>query len=303
MADEQEQSAPEFEAPPLSSLFGTNGPEFDVDDNGKVDRVQPAAKTEETEKSEPTDEAASSEKETKPEESTDDETATGDETGETDAPPASSEDKKDEITVPLGALEAERNRRKVVEAELEALKANPAPTVEAQTQTPFHDLPSIHDGEAQFQQGMSDLAKREARQVIFEERLSLSENAAVEEYGKDVVQAAIDKMTPQMKDNPEYVKRFRQAREPYVELVKMAADIDKASKLTDPNYVSKWEAEKEKEIEARIRTELEEAAKKEADLDATIPDSLSGRRSSGDLKSGTPHPGQKPLNELFKKTG
>jgi len=287
----------DFTPKPLGSLFGTPDAQYQSDDDdegevqGKVDEGSEGAKSGD----ESDDSAGTPEK---PEDESDDtgNKAEGSETGEGDGSPPSGDD-KDEKLVPLAVVHAERDRRKAAESELEALKAEGTPA--ADTQTPKISLPSIYDGEGDFQEGIIKLVTTTARQEVFNDRLKSSQAKAIEEFGEEKVQKALDRMTPEMKINPKFVDRFRQAQEPFMEIVQMAEDLDKAEKMADPDYVSNWEKEKEAEIEKRVRAELEGKAKKESDLDDAIPDSLAGSRSTGDLKAGVPYSGPKPLAEIF----
>ena len=93
--------------------------------------------------------------------------------------------------------------------------------------------------------------------------------------------------------------RFRSSPEPLVTLMQMDKDVQQASKLTDPNYVKQWEKEQTVKIEAKVRAELEGRNADEQALDDTIPDSLSGSGSRGDLKSGVGYKGPKALGELL----
>ena len=269
----------EFTPKPLDSLFGS-------------EEFPPEVPAEPTAEESNQDAESDQGEPEKPEESTEAETGE-----EVDGSPPPDED-KDEKTVPLAALRGERDRRQAVEAELEALKADKTPDATTEV-APKQELPSIYDGEGAFQESLTGLIKNTVRQEAFNERLKTSQIKAVAEFGEEKVQAALNRMTPEMAKTPAYVERFRSSLEPFMEIVAMSDDLDKAEKLTDPEYVSKWEAEKEKEIEARIRSELEGKAAEENALDDAIPDSLSGSGSAGNLQTGVPYSGPKPLTEIL----
>ena len=288
MAEDGAASETDFNPKPLGALFDTpDARHVDRDDAGTGVQDEPSkdGKTEETRTTESKDAGE----------------AKGVEgTGVMDGSPPSDDTNEDDTKlVPLSVVHGERDRRKVAEAELTALKsATPTPEAEAPQAAPKLAIPSVYDGEGQFREGVADFVKATIRQENFNERLASSQTKAMTEHGEDKVQKALDRMTPEMAKNPKYVERFRAATEPFMEIVAMAEDLDKAEKLADPDYVSKWEQQEREKIEASVRAEYEGKSQAESYLDNTIPDSLAGSRSSGDLKTGTAYSGPKPLSEI-----
>ena len=281
----------EFIPKPLESLFDTPEAQHQAGDDDPAE-VQAKPEGEGAEGAKPEGESPEPEgSEAKAEEAKPD-VETGEEPGASPSP----DDPDKESKGLLAALTSERGRRQAAEAELEAHKAKPAST-EATTK-PEIDLPSIYDGEGKFQEGLIGAIKATVRQEAFNVKLASSQKKAVKEHGEGKVQKALDRMTPEMAKNPKYVERFRASDEPFMEIVAMAEDLDKAEKLNDPEYVSKWEAERSKEIEVKIRAELEGKAADEAAIDNDIPESLSGSRSKGDLKTQKAWSGPKPLTEI-----
>jgi len=204
-----------------------------------------------------------------------------------------SDDTKSDIKVPLAALHAERDKRQGLQAELDALKAN------SEAQKPTEPkLPSIYDGEAEFENSLTDHVQKTVSQAIFNDRLKISQESVVKEHGEEVVQVALDKATKAMTNNPKLVERFRGSSQPFEEIMTMAKELDEAERFNNPDLVDKWKDEERKRIEAEVRAEIAGDAKIEADIDNSIPQSMSGARSSGTLK-GTNFTGQKPLDSIL----
>lgn len=294
MANEEVATQPEFSPTTLSSIFedaaGLDTPsEVSEQVQSEGGGSEEGAPAEGQESSEATLTEAS-----KPE-------AESDKTGEKEADPSpgSGEDK---TVVPLAAMLAERDKAKALQAELEAIKAagsvGDSPTEQAKVDT--SDIPSIYEGEDKFVEALSRKVQETTRQEIFKDRLRTSQKVAIDQFGAEKLQAALDKLTPEMAKSPQLQERFKQADQPFVEAMKMAEEMEKAEQVNDPEFVQKWTEEKEKEIEARIRAELAGELDAEADLDKAIPDSLSGTRSSGDLKGGQNYKGPKPLSSILE---
>jgi hypothetical protein len=215
-----------------------------------------------------------------------------------DGAPPSTENKEGQ-TVPLAAMLAERDKRKQIEAELTALKGGKDGDG-GQKKPKDPELPSIYEGEGQYNKALLSTVQSTVNRAIFVERFNLSRGRAIKEHGEEAVQQALDRVTPEMEKNQKLAQRFRNSMEPLVEVVEMARELETAEKLSDPNYVKNWEAERETEIRKKVLQELQDAEAGERALDDAIPDSLSGSGSKGGLKAGRPFTGPTPLAEILK---
>ena len=205
---------------------------------------------------------------------------------------------KNERTVPLGALTSERGKRQALEEELAALKSGKVAEVAPEPAAIASAIPSIYDGEGQFQEGVSSFVKKEVGQAIFNDRLQVSQSAVVKELGEDVVQVALDTVTKAMTNNPKLVERFRASQSPFQEIMVMAKELGDAERFNNPALVEDWKAEQIKLLTASITANLVDKQNSETELDDSIPDSLSGTRSSGSLKAGK-FTGQKSLDQIL----
>ena len=276
--EDQAQEQEAFVPSDLGSLFGQQDTEAEVE----VEAESEVPDNEETETVE-----ANTETEVDAEQ-TDVEKDSSSESGEN----------KNERTVPLGALTSERGKRQALEEELAALKSGKVAEVAPEPAAIASAIPSIYDGEGQFQEGVSSFVKKEVGQAIFNDRLQVSQSAVVKELGEDVVQVALDTVTKAMTNNPKLVERFRASQSPFQEIMVMAKELGDAERFNNPALVEDWKAEQIKLLTASITANLVDKQNSETELDDSIPDSLSGTRSSGSLKAGK-FTGQKSLDQIL----
>lgn len=227
-------------------------------------------------------------------ESTEDSTQTVDK----DDSPTESDGPRNENTVPIAAIQAERAKSKALKAELEALRSQPTTTAEPVAKT--SQLPSIYDGEEQYNGAVESLVDKSVKKAIFNDRLAIDQVRVVKEHGEAEVQAIIDKMGPELMKNPSFMQRYQNSHEPLAELIAMSGELEIMNNMNDPKFVADWEAKKEKEIEARVVARLTGERQVEDDLDASIPDTLSGTNSQGSLRAGKTFT-KKSLETLFNE--
>jgi len=182
---------------------------------------------------------------------------------EDDPPPGSKKEDDDKShSVPLAAMMEERDRRKQAEKRAQEL--------EQQLQGNGEQArPSVFDNEDAFRTDIESKAVQLAESRVFK----MSEHLAVDQYGEEVVQTAVNRLAELVKEDQQLAVRFRDAASPFHEAMKIVEEKEKVQAALDGSL--------EKEIREKVEAELKsEAEKKKAEEDE-IPSSLAGVSSNG----------------------
>lgn len=207
-----------------------------------------------------------------------------DDTGDkkADSPPESEkEDDSKSHSVPLAVVMDERERRKQAEARAAELEKQ-LNSREGETQRP-----SVFDNEEAFRSDIEGRALQMAESRVFK----MSEHLAVEQYGEETVQSAVNRLAELVKEDQQLAVRFRDAPSPFHEAVKIVQEKEKVQAALDGSL--------EKEIEERVRAEIKsEAEKKQAEEDE-IPSSLAAVSSNG-VGAGSTWQGPTPIEKALQ---
>ena len=160
------------------------------------------------------------------------------------------------------------------------------------------EIPSIYDGEAEFNQGVQVAIDKGISKAIFNSKLTSSQKSVVSTHGEEVVQKALDKATEAMKTNTKLVERFRGAESPFEEIMVIAKELGDAERFNNPDLIEKWKQDERKIIEAEVAARHEGDVNREAELDNSIPESMTNARSKGTLK-GVARAGATPIGSIF----
>lgn len=197
-------------------------------------------------------------------------------------PEPSPSDGKDDQTVPLAAVMAERSKRQAAEARLAELeKPADVPTPDVlEDQDKFVD----HVSQSITQQFNSKLQQQ-------------SEFFARREFGDDVIEGDMkvfeDIVTPEM------YQEVINAPSPYHALHEKVEKYQQAKEMENiDEYKAKIKAELKAELEAEFKTDAEKKAKEAQDLRNAIPTSLAGKPSAGAL-GGNSFDGPAPLDSVI----
>ena len=189
---------------------------------------------------------------------------------------------KDDQTVPLAAVMAERSKRQAVEAELAELK-----------KTPPAPVPDVLENQSEFVNHL----KTDMTQQFNSKLEQQSEFFARREFGDEAL------------DNDLKVFEEIVTTEMYNEVVNSPSPyhaihekVEKYQKTKEMENIDEWQAKKEAEIRAKVEAEIKEKTEKEIqekeNLRNAIPTSLAGKPSAGAL-NGKTYDGPAPIENII----
>lgn len=176
------------------------------------------------------------------------------------SPPDEEAKDSDKPNVPLAALMDERDKRKSLEQRIQQLEQEKA-------QAQPEKKPSVFEDEDQYRQSIV----QEVEQNYNTRFLAMSEKLAVDQYGKETVETAINRLSEYAQENPLLAARFRDAASPFHEAVAIVQEQEKANMALTGEY--------DKKI-AELTEQLEQLKKTKAEEDE-IPSSLAGESGTG----------------------
>lgn len=193
-----------------------------------------------------------------------DDTKTDDTEKKDDAPPAST----DGTTVPLAALQEQRDKRQSAERERDDLKSKLDATTKPAETT------SVFDDEAKFR----DELKSDFDAQLNNQRYNQSQYFVGREIGEDVLATKTETFKVLAAANPALNQQIANSMSPYHEMVKI---VDQHGELDKMKDLDKYKAGIRAELLAEIKADSEKGETDKAKLRDSIPESLAGDSSVG----------------------
>lgn len=185
-----------------------------------------------------------------------------------DAPPAST----DKTTVPLAALQDERDKRQSAQRERDELQTKLDESVKPTDQT------SVFDDEAKFR----DELKSDFNAQLNNQRYNQSQYFVGKEIGEDVLATKVETFKTLAAANPALNQQIADSISPYHELVTIVEQHGELAKMNDlPAYKAQLKAE----ILAELKADSEKDETDKTKLRESIPESLAGEASAGKRES------------------
>lgn len=185
---------------------------------------------------------------------------------------------REEQTVPIAALKAEREKRQTFEKELAELRA-------AQQAAPPQPMPEFYEAPEQHMQAL----ELRATQRLY---MALEEQARAVHPDYDEV---FEEVKAAAQDNPAMQQRIFSAANPALAAYQLGKHLREFKRMEDP---VKYRAEIEAEVRAKLEAELKAKEKARAAADADIPpDMTQARNASGQFVQQT----AADFSDLFPK--
>ena len=185
---------------------------------------------------------------------------------------------KEEQTVPIAALKAEREKRQAFEKELAQLRA-------AQQAAPPQQLPEFYEAPEQHMQAL----EQRATQRLY---MALEEQARAVHPDYDDV---FEEVKAAAQDNPAMQQRIFSAANPALAAYQLGKQLREFKRMEDP---AKYRAEIEAEVRAKLEAELKAKEKARAAADAAIPpDMTQARNAAGQYTAEA----ENPIDTLFPR--
>ncbi len=185
---------------------------------------------------------------------------------------------KEEQTVPIAALKAEREKRQAFEKELAQLRA-------AQQAAPPQQLPEFYEAPEQHLQ-------------VIEQRHAQRLYAALEAQAREVhpdYDEVFEEVKAAAEGNPALQQRIFAAPNPALEAYKLGKQLREFKRMEDP---VKYRAEIEAEVRAKLEAELKAKEKARAAADAAIPPDMTQSRNAAGQFAAAP---ENPIDTLFPR--
>ena len=198
-----------------------------------------------------------------------------------DAPPASTEG----TTVPLAALQEQRDKRQSAERERDELKSKLDESVKPTDPT------SVFDDESKFRDELTSDFNTE----LNNQRYNQSQFFVEQDIGKEALAAKTETFKALAAANPALNQQIANAISPYHEMVTIVEQAGELAKMQDlPAYRATLKAE----ILAEIKADAEKGETDKTTLRDSIPDSLAGEASTGKREAADSFT-QKTAKELY----
>lgn len=198
-----------------------------------------------------------------------------------DAPPAST----DGTTVPLAALQEQRDKRQSAERERDDLKSKLDATTKPAETT------SVFDDEAKFR----DELKSDFDAQLNNQRYNQSQFFVGREIGEEALAAKTETFKTLAAANPALNQQIANSMSPYHEMVKI---VDQHGELDKMKDLDAYKAKIRAELKAEMEADTEKGETDKAKLRDSIPETLAGESSVGKRSSSEGFT-QKPAEEVY----
>lgn len=185
---------------------------------------------------------------------------------------------KEEQTVPIAALKAEREKRQAFEKELAELRA-------AQQAAPPQQLPEFYEAPEQHMQALEQRATQRLYMALEEQARAVHPD--YDEVFEEVKAAA--------QDNPAMQQRIFSAANPALAAYQLGKQLREYKRMEDP---VKYRAEIEAEVRAKLEAESKAKEKARAAADAAIPPDMTQSRNAAGQYAAAP---ENPIDTLFPR--
>ena len=167
---------------------------------------------------------------------------------------------REEQTVPIAALKAEREKRQAFEKELAELRA-------AQQAAPPQPMPEFYEAPEQHMQALEQRATQRLYMALEEQARAVHPD--YDEVFEEVKAAA--------QDNPAMQQRIFSAANPALAAYQLGKQLREFKRMEDP---VKYRAEIEAEVRAKLEAESKAKEKARAAADAAIPPDMTQSRNA-----------------------
>lgn len=185
---------------------------------------------------------------------------------------------REEQTVPIAALKAEREKRQAFEKELAELRA-------AQQAAPPQQMPEFYEAPEQHMQALEQRATQRLYMALEEQARAVHPD--YDEVFEEVKAAA--------QDNPAMQQRIFSAANPALAAYQLGKQLREFKRMEDP---VKYRAEIEAEVRAKLEAESKAKEKARAAADAAIPPDMTQSRNAAGQFAAAP---ENPIDTLFPR--
>lgn len=185
---------------------------------------------------------------------------------------------REEQTVPIAALKAEREKRQAFEKELAELRA-------AQQAAPPQPMPEFYEAPEQHMQALEQRATQRLYMALEEQARAVHPD--YDEVFEEVKAAA--------QDNPAMQQRIFSAANPALAAYQLGKQLREFKRMEDP---VKYRAEIEAEVRTKLEAESKAKEKARAAADAAIPPDMTQSRNAAGQFAAAP---ENPIDTLFPR--